>query len=95
MLSKNVVLKTFFLFTSNYLNFSFQVSVTALTVLEEVCDDKMYLESLVAAKSSLLSEAGQRALARLDGRGRILLTRFRCSRPSRATYQLVFRIPTF
>jgi hypothetical protein len=44
-------------------------------VLEEVCDDKMYLEALVAAKSSLLGEEGQRALRRLGGRGRILLTR--------------------
>ena len=44
-------------------------------MLEEVCDDKMFLESLVAAKGSLLGEEGQRALARLGARGRILLTR--------------------
>jgi len=53
-----------------------QVAVSSLSVLEEVCDDKMYLEALVAAKSSLLGEEGQRALRRLGGRGRILLTRF-------------------
>ena len=47
----------------------------ALGVLEEVCDDRMYLESLVAAKSSLFSEQGQKALSRLEGRGTILLTR--------------------
>ena len=47
-----------------------------MSVLEEVCDDKMYLESLVAAKTSLLSDHGHRALAKLGGRGRILLSRY-------------------
>ena len=49
--------------------------MAALRVLEEVCDDKMYLEALVAAKSSLLSDSGHKALQRLGARGRVLLVR--------------------
>jgi hypothetical protein len=52
-----------------------KVAASALTVLDEVCDDKMYLESLVATKSTLFSPPGREALDRLGDRGRLLLTR--------------------
>jgi hypothetical protein len=52
-----------------------KVAATALTILDEVCDDKMYLESLVATKSALFSHPGREALDRLGDRGRLLLTR--------------------
>ena len=41
----------------------------------QVCDDKMFLESLVSHSSLLLSPAGQLALARLGDRGRLLVSR--------------------
>ena len=52
-----------------------QVAHTALNILDEVCDDKMFLESLVAAKSALLSTNGMAALDALGDRGKLLLTR--------------------
>ena len=54
---------------------SLTVASTALTILDEVCDDKMFLESLVAAKSALLSTNGMAALDALGDRGKLLLTR--------------------
>ena len=45
-----------------------------MTVLQ-VCDDKMFLESLVSHSALLLSPAGQLALARLADRGRLLVSR--------------------
>jgi len=55
---------------------SMQVACTALNILDEVCDDKMFLESLVAAKSALINPAGTAALDNLGDRGKLLLTRF-------------------
>ena len=54
---------------------SISVSSTALNILDEVCDDKMFLESLVSHSSSLLSQQGSAALSRLGDRGRLLVTR--------------------
>jgi len=54
---------------------SLTVASTALTILDEVCDDKMFLESLVSNSSLLLSTTGRAALDMLGDRGRLLLTR--------------------
>jgi len=54
---------------------SLMVASTALTILDEVCDDKMFLESLVSNSSLLLSTTGRAALEMLGDRGRLLLTR--------------------
>jgi len=54
---------------------SLVVASTALNILDEVCDDKMFLESLVSNSSVLLSPAGKHALEVLGDRGRLLLTR--------------------
>jgi len=54
---------------------SLTVASTALTILDEVCDDKMFLESLVSNSSLLLSTTGRAALEMLGDRGRLLLTR--------------------
>jgi len=54
---------------------SLTVASTALTILDEVCDDKMFLESLVSNSSLLLSTTGRAALDLLGDRGRLLLTR--------------------
>ena len=57
------------------LDYSGSVASTALNILDEVCDDKMFLESLVSHPSLLLSAQGRTALARLGDKGRLLLTR--------------------
>ena len=44
-------------------------------LFDKVCDDKMFLESLVSNSSVLLSPAGKHALEVLGDRGRLLLTR--------------------
>ena len=51
------------------------ITRTIIRILDEVCDDKMFLESLVSHSALLLSPAGQQAAARLGPRGRLLLTR--------------------
>ena len=62
---------------SSYFINIIKVAATALTILDEVCDDKMYLESLVATKSVLFSTSGREARERLGDRGRLLLTRYK------------------
>ena len=52
-----------------------QLKSSELNEYCQVCDDKMFLESLVSHSSLLLSPAGQLALARLGARGRLLVTR--------------------
>ena len=54
---------------------SLTVASTALTILDEVCDDKMFLESLVSHSSLLLSPKCQAALEALGDRGRLLLVK--------------------
>ena len=54
---------------------SLTVASTALTILDEVCDDKMFLESLVSHSSLLLSPKCQSALEALGDRGRLLLVK--------------------
>ena len=54
---------------------SLTVASTALTILDEVCDDKMFLESLVSHSSLLLSTKCQAALEALGDRGRLLLVK--------------------
>jgi len=54
---------------------SLMVASTALTILDEVCDDKMFLESLVSNSSVLLGSTGRAALELLGDRARLLLAR--------------------
>ena len=63
------------LLVKQLLDESLTVASTALDILDEVCDDKMFLESLVSHSSLLLSPAGQLALSRLGDRGRLLVSR--------------------
>ena len=54
---------------------SLPVASTALTILDEVCDDKMFLESLVSNSHLLLSREGRECLLALGEHGRLLLVK--------------------
>ena len=54
---------------------SLTVASAALNILDEVCDDKMFLESLVSHSSLLLSPKCQSTLESLGDRGRLLLVK--------------------